>query len=455
MGEMAPGSLTRSMATVAVSSSSQLAADAGARIAGLGGNAVDAAIAAVLVAMVTELGIIAPGASGFITISTPDADPVVIDAYAEMPGRGLPHDRFGGGGRRVWLGYGGGMETIVGWGSVATPGAFAGLHQAHSRNGFLPWERLLAPAIAIDERGFPLSVPSGLYLAFSHELVYGWDAESSAIVHRDGRPLAAGDHVFIPYLGATFSRLALIPGDLYTGALARSAAAAAEAGGGILTDADLAEYHPVSRDPITVPLGDWTVATNPAPAVGGATMAALVLLMTGDALSAWDAETLRRYADVQGAVLRYRRERLDPYGERAAAARDLLETARRGRPDELLSSPSTVHTSAVDSEGTAIALTLSAGYGSGAMIPGTGFWMNNSLGEIELAAEGYHALPPGTRLISNMAPTIATRDDGAVLALGSPGADRITTAVASVLLNHLHLGMPLQEAVDHPRMHVE
>jgi gamma-glutamyltranspeptidase / glutathione hydrolase len=321
--------------------------------------------------------------------------------------------------------------------------------------GALSWDRLFAPAIAICDGGFPLSAPSGLYLAFSHEAVYGWDPESSAVVHRGGRPLAAGDPVFIPFLGATLARLAAAPEDLYTGELAAQAAAAAAAGDGILTEADLAEYTPITRDPITVPIDEWVVATNPAPAVGGATMAAMVLLMGGDGLSSWDPVTLRRYADVQRSILRYRRERLDPYGDRAAAARDLLDAVRSGKPDELLSSPSTVHTSAVDSGGTAIAVTLSAGYGSGAMIPGTGLWMNNSLGEIELAAEGYHALPPGTRLISNMAPTVATRDDGAVMALGSPGADRITTAVASVLLNHLHLGMSLQEAVDHPRMHVE
>jgi gamma-glutamyltranspeptidase/glutathione hydrolase len=275
------------------------------------------------------------------------------------------------------------------------------------------------------------------------------------VVHVGDRPITAGDRVAIPSLADTLRRLADDPDDLYRGDLARRAAAASAAGEGILTAEDLSAYRPIDREPIAVPIDEWTVFTNPPPAVGGATMAAMVLLMGGHRSRAWDTEALHRYSEVQRAVIRYRRDRLERYGDQGEAAEALLAAARTGTADELLSAPSTVHTSAVDEDGTAIAITLSAGYGSGAMIPGTGFWMNNSLGEIELTAEGFHALPPGTRLISNMAPTIATREDGAVISLGSPGADRITTAIASVLLNHLHLGMPLQEAVDHPRMHAE
>jgi gamma-glutamyltranspeptidase/glutathione hydrolase len=89
------------------------------------------------------------------------------------------------------------------------------------------------------------------------------------------------------------------------------------------------------------------------------------------------------------------------------------------------------------------------------MVPGTGLWMNNSLGELELNPRGFHALAPGTRLVSNMAPTVARRRDGAVLAIGSPGADRITSAISQVLVNFMHLGLSLHDAIDHPRLHVE
>ncbi len=89
------------------------------------------------------------------------------------------------------------------------------------------------------------------------------------------------------------------------------------------------------------------------------------------------------------------------------------------------------------------------------MVPGTGMWLNNSLGELELHPKGFHGLEPGTRLMSNMAPTIARNPDGEVLAIGSAGADRITTAVAESLINHLWLDMDLVEAVAHPRVHAE
>ena len=89
------------------------------------------------------------------------------------------------------------------------------------------------------------------------------------------------------------------------------------------------------------------------------------------------------------------------------------------------------------------------------MAPSTGFWLNNSLGEVELHPEGFHAVPTGTRLVSNMAPTVVRSDEGSVLSIGSPGADRITTAISSVLLNFIHLGMSLSDAVAHPRLHAE
>jgi len=119
----------------------------------------------------------------------------------------------------------------------------------------------------------------------------------------------------------------------------------------------------------------------------------------------------------------------------------------------LRGSSSTTHSSAVDASGLACAVTMSAGYGSGAMP--AGIWLNNSLGEVELVGERIHALEPGTRLISNMAPTVARHPDGSVLAIGSPGADRITTSIASTLLRYTDEGLALQAAVDAPRMHLE
>jgi len=118
------------------------------------------------------------------------------------------------------------------------------------------------------------------------------------------------------------------------------------------------------------------------------------------------------------------------------------------------SSSSTVHTSAVDDTGLGCAITASSGYGSGEMPEGTGLWLNNGLGEIELNRRDIDSRHVGTRLPSNMAPTVA-RSDGGVLAIGSPGADRITTAIHQVLTNFLQFDMTLKEAIAHPRLHVD
>jgi gamma-glutamyltranspeptidase/glutathione hydrolase len=124
-------------------------------------------------------------------------------------------------------------------------------------------------------------------------------------------------------------------------------------------------------------------------------------------------------------------------------------------PATVLEAGSTCHTSAVDASGLACAITMSAGYGAGDMPPGTGIWLNNCVGELELNKRGMDVGPPGLRLPSNMAPTTARSADGPLLAIGSPGADRITTAILQVLVNHIHLSMPLERAIEHPRAHVE
>jgi len=445
------------MRRTTVAAPTELAARAGAAVADEGGNAVDAAIAATVVAMCTELGIVAPAASGFITVWPPEGSPIVVDAYAEMPGRGLPSERLGQGTHEVHMDYGGGTTTVIGWGSVATPGAFAGFDAAWRRYGAVPWPVLFGPTIDALRNGFPVSRASAEYLGYAHKVIFGWHPESAALMHReDGHPIGVGDIVRIPALADTLERIAAGGADeLYRGDLARQIAAAVEEGGGILTRRDLEAYRAVVREPVRLEMDGWDVVTNPTPAVGGVVLGALLLLLRDPPFPGWTEEGVRRAVEVQRAVLDYRRRALGDHTLRDERSRALLAAARNGDLEWIRRSPSTVHTSAVDTDGLAVAITVSAGYGSGAVVPATGMHMNNSLGELELNPAGARTVPPGTRLVSNMAPTIARRHDGSVLAIGSPGADRITTALASVLLNYVHLGMSLSDAVEHPRLHVE
>lgn len=445
------------MPKVMTAAGSTIGAEAAAAVADAGGNAVDAALAAVIVSMCTEPGIIAPAAGAFITIWEPGTEPVTVDAYCEMPGRSDP-DRIGTGRTEVFMTYGGGMHTNIGYSSVATPGAFAGFEIASERFGAVPWAEVFAPAIHYTRTGFPVPGVTARYWEHSHEVIFGWHPESHKIVHHaDGMVRAQGEILTIPDLASSLEMIAAGGAEVfYTGELGAAIADEVFEHGGILSREDMAEYRAVVRDPVRVRLHDWDIATNPLPAIGGAALAGLLLLMGEEGMSAWSASEIERLVRAQRAIFTYRSAHLESADEDLpTAVKNLLDAASMGDFGRLMTSGSTTHVSAVDSDGRACAITASAGYGSGVMVPGTGIWLNNSLGELELHPKGFHGLAPGERLLSNMAPTIARNPDGEVLAIGSAGADRITTAVGESLINHLWLGMDLVEAVAHPRVHAE
>jgi gamma-glutamyltranspeptidase/glutathione hydrolase len=352
------------------------------------------------------------------------------------------------------------MSTGIGYGSVATPGIFAGLGMASEQYGHLPWKKVVEPARRWVKEGFPLMGGAAEYLTYTHEAIFSWHPESYRVLHHpDGSCLRQGEIVRIPELAKSLEIIAEEGANsFYTGRIGQQIAKEIQANQGLLTSLDLQRYRAIARTPISIRLGDWEVITNPSPAVGGACVAAMLLLLEKQPISTNNLAAAKQMAQIQKTVLDYRRHQLEESSNstRDAKIAELLnwagseENFQRG-----LSSPSTIHISAVDGNGLACAITASAGYGSGVMITGTGLWLNNSLGEIELNPQGIYHLKPGTRLISNMAPTIARHSDGTVLAIGSPGASRISTAIVQVLHNFIHLEMSLSEAINYPRLHVD
>lgn len=456
-GSSSPAPSVPRPARVCVAGPNTQSASAGARIGAEGGNAVDAGIAAALVALVTEPGIVSLAGGAYLTIAPAGGGPVItIDGYVEMPGRDLPPWAFGQGVREVMTEYGGGTAMTVGHGSVATPGALAAFEDAHRRFGHLPWRVVVEPAIEVSRDGFPLGAASDYYFSYVRDAVFGHDpAAHAALHHPDGRPLRAGDIMRIPDLAEFLERVAVEGADaLHRGDVARALAAEMAAHGGLITMTDLAEYRPMIRRPATVAVRGWQLATNPPPAIGGPVLASMLHLLDGYPRGHWDTDDLARLVAVMRAVLAHRADRLDASPDRLAAGQALLDEVQAGGQSWLGVAPSTAHVSAVDAAGGACAVTASSGYGSGTVVPGTGLWLNNSLGEHELNRGGLHSLAPGERLASNMAPTVGRREDGAVLAVGSPGADRITSALVQVITSFAHGGYDLQAAVDRPRLHV-
>lgn len=436
---------------VAIAATGPMSLAAGERVAGEGGNAVDVAVAAALATMSTEPGIVSLAGGAFLSIWAPDAEPIVIDGSVEMPGREADRARFGAGVREVYTDYGGGITLFAGPGSVATPGALAACALAVEEHGRAPWASVVEPAAWACRDGYPIGTSTALYLGHTSHTLFGFDEEAHSLVTRpDGTALRAGDVATNHALAEVLDLIGRDGASVATiGEVGRALAEEMAGHGGLVGSRDLAEYSPVIRTPVRRVVGDWDVAINPPPSVGGPMLAVMLGELAARGQWSW-ADVL----EIQRSVLSYRLAVHDRSRDLEADGNALLLEVERYGLQGLPTSASTAHISSVDSDGLACAVTASSGYGAGVTIPGTGMLLNNALGEPELNKLGLHRLAPGTRLASNMAPTTGRTGDGRVLAIGSPGADRITTALMQVLAQGCLHGADLQDAISSPRAHV-
>jgi len=369
---------------------------------------VDTAIVAALAAMCTEPGICSPGGGGFLTIDVPGSDAVVIDGYMSYPGIGFSGEPNM---REITMAYGGGVTTLVDAGSVAVPGVFAGFELAWKMFGTAPWHELMEAVAVTVEDGFPLGQAAHHYLLDSFDPIFSADSTARDALSRDGRLRDVGETVLFEGLASTLRYI----GDqgarvFYEGDLARSIVADLESMGGQLTREDMASYEAVPRHPLFVDIGGWSLTLNPPPAVGGVTVALAL-----NQIAKSDATGPAVWADALVSAYTMRAEELEPHTDLEVAANEVLVK-------EGLRPPSTVSIAAVDEDGGAVAVSCSAGYGSG-------------------------VTPAG------MAPTVA-RAGHDVVAIGTPGADRITSALV-VTLEWLVGGMDLEDAIEQPRLHPE
>ncbi len=439
------------MPSVAIAAPNVAAADAGRVVAAAGGNAVDAALAAALVAMVNEVGIVSLSSGAFITVQPADGSaPQTVDGWIEMPGRGR---ELGRGTWDITTAYGDGVTATIGPGSVGTHGSLAAIAEAHRRWGRAPWAEIVAPAVSVARTGFAMSGASRYYLGHVHESIFGWDPTSDRTIHDAVGNVHTG-HIIVDDLADSFAEIAQEgAAAMYGGELGKRLSAAVVDAGGIMGPEDLRAYRARVRPALITKAGTWTLGTNPPPSVGGVCVAAMMRLLEGRPQGTWSDEDREYLIKVQRAVLGHRLEVFNHTDDLSGDAAAFLAMIDRSHV-AVLESGSTAHVSATDSEGGACAITVSSGYSSGMIAKGTGIWLNNCLGEPELNPHGMHGLAPGTRLLSNMAPTVGHREDGAVLAIGSPGADRITTAITQVLAGFVNGHLSLSEAIEHPRIHV-
>ena len=439
----------------AIATSSPVTAAAGARVARAGGNAVDIAVASALAATLSEILMCSLGGSGFVMIRRAGHEPELLDGADAMP------DIARSGGepkwRRVHIEYGDGIDVMAGPASIAVPGLLAVLELAWKRHGRLPWREIVAPALTLARDGFPADATTVAWLKLAGRGLFWKQPASRACFFPDGEYPNVGETFRPPDMDQT---LELIADEgaraLYGGDLAIAFESEVAGHGGFVTREDLAAYSATARAPLVLRSGAFSLALNPPPAIGGTGVGAIIRLLE----LAYDhaetrAERAVRHARAQACVLGMRD---DAFADRYLTdddARMLLRRDTLRRNLAAMQSPHTTHLSVATGDGDVVAITLSNGYGAGITIPGTGITCNNSLGEPELNPFGFHAAPPGSRLVSNMSPTVAWHADGRCVAFGSPGASRITTSIAQVWSRYSLEDASFEQAVSAPRMHVE
>jgi gamma-glutamyltranspeptidase/glutathione hydrolase len=421
-----------------------LSAEAGATVLRAGGNAVDAALGAMLASFACEPLLTGLGAGGYMLVVAPGAEPMLLDFFVEAPGRGadasarselIP----------VSVSFGDAVQMFnVGPASVGTFGMPAGICEASRRFGRVGLERLAAPAAALARDGVELNAQQAYIVEILGGIVTS-TSEASALFAPSGRLLRAGERIRQPELGDALERLAAEGSEpFYDGDIAAAIVAWLGQRGGLLTAADLRAYEVVDRPPLAVRYRGRTVLTNPPPSAGGILIAQALASLDARA-AAPDAVAL---VDVMAATQRERTpEFLEGLDDPAFVDRFLASP--RGQLG------STTHIAALDADGWACSVTCSAGSASGVIVPGTGVHLNNMLGEQDLNPLGFHRHPPGRRMPSMMSPTIVLRDGAPELAVGSAGSNRIRSAVLQTIVRCVDDGMRAQDAIDAPRLHYE
>ncbi len=468
------------------------AARAGLAMLERGGNAVDAAIATAFALAVTQPFSAGLGGGAFLLIRTADGQVIALDARETAPAAAT-RDMFVHPGVPE-------RASLVGPLAVATPGFVAGCALALERWGTLPLAEVLAPAIALADRGFAI----GRYHARmieamrSRGLAERFPETARIQFPPAGTPARPGWRLVQPDLARVLLRIAAEGPDLfYTGELALAIVEAVASRGGILAREDLAAYRPVIREAITGSYRGHAIHSFPPPSSGGVALIEALNILEGSDLAelgAGSSASVHRIAEAMKLAFADRaaylgdpdfvpvpvaqliakpyaaelRARLDPAWWQRAPWHWLAgeRAIRVAGPGLSQNDSGTTHLSTSDAAGNAVALTMTINtpFGSGITAEGTGVLLNNEMDDFAVATDvpnayglidtrGANAIAPGKRPLSSMTPTIVEKDGALLLVTGSPGGPRIISTTLLSVLNVIDYGMDVSEAVSAPRFH--
>ncbi len=358
----------------------------------------DAVVAASLAAFVAEGPLTGPAGGGFVLLRDAGCEPTLLDCFFAVPSRPQgPMDE-------VVIDFGDASTQVfhVGPSSVAVPGLVAGLVETHDAHGTLPWAELFQPALLLARAGVEMTGPQRFLLEILVPILESTEAGRAIY----GSRMRAETAVMAQWLERLRDTGAAAMGELIPELAA-----------------DIASYRVIERRPLEATFYGMRVVTNPAPSLGGAVVAAGL------------AELNDRRASGDSLALALVRALQVGYGGSA----------------RLAPLTGTTHVSVIDGDGNAAALSSTLGSGSGVF--SEGFQLNNMLGELDVI--GTVARDAGERLPSMMAPTLVLDGERPRLVVGSAGSVRLSGAILQTIHHVVAGGLPIGQAIDHPRLHVE
>ncbi len=455
------------------------ASQVGRAVLRAGGNAVDAAIATGFALAVTHPSAGNIGGGGFMVIRFPDGRATAIDFREKAPLAAHPE---------MFLDEDGEYSRTIHHNSyiaVGVPGTVAGFAKAHASYGSKPWEELIAPAVDLAEDGIVLTQSLARGLASIVQRYPQYQATVDALSD-GGRPYAAGAVWRQPDLARTLGRIMRHGHDgFYRGETARLLADEMRRAGGLITEEDVAKYEAKERRPIRGTYRGYDIISMPPPSSGGVALVQMLNLLEGfdlqsmghnsadyihhlvEAMRLAYQDRARLLADMDFLEVPIERLTSKAY---AAKLRSRINPSAAGvsAPSDIelpYESEETTHYSVVDRNGLAVSVTytLEQGYGSKIVVPGTGFLLNNEMGDFNarsgltttagLIGTEPNLARPEQRMLSSMTPSIVAKDGDLVAVVGSPGGRTIINSVMQVILNVVEFDMNIQEAVDARRIH--
>ena len=446
-----------------------------------GGNAIDAAVAASFALAVTYPSAGNIGGGGFMVIRLADGT-IVTNDHRERAPAAATRDMFLDASGAIVKGRS--TESHL---AAGVPGTVAGLLDVLDKYGTLPRKKVMMPAIVLAKTGFHLTADLASDLESEKETFAKHPSSARIFTKKDGSAFKEGELFVQKDLALTLDRISARGRDgFYDGPVASLIVAEMQRGGGLITLADLKDYHSIWREPVRGTYRGFEIVSMPPPSSGGALLIEMLNMLEPYDLRAMgfgSADTMhvmieaerRAYADraqylgdpdfypVPLATLidkAYAKSRFADFDPKRAS------TSVAIGPGQIAEHPNTTHISVMDAKGNAVAYTttLNLSYGSKIVVDGAGFLLNDEMDDFSskentpnaygLVGREANEIAPGKRMLSSMTPTIVLDEQKQpMLVTGSPGGSTIITTVLQVIVNVIDHQMDVADAVAAPRFH--